>query len=395
MVKRKISVFGATGSIGSNTIDLLRQHKNDFEIVTLTAHENVDALAALAIEFNAARAVIASEKHFERLKQALAGTKIKAAAGEAKVIEAARIKVDVIVMAISGSAGLAPSYAAAGTGAHLALANKESIVCAGRLLLDHAAKNGTKILPVDSEHNAVFQILDGRDAAPLKKITLTASGGPFRTWPAEKIAQATPQDALAHPIWKMGDKISVDCASLMNKGLELIEAQYLFGLEPHQLDVLIHPQSIVHALAEFEDGSVIAQMATPDMRIAISSCLNWPQRLANHSKPLDLAKRGALEFETPDTQRFPCLALARRAMEEGGALPCCLNAANEIAVAAFLHDGLSFPSIALVIEDCLDKFAARAAPATLQDVLALNEEVRQVAASLLPYYMNINTRVSA
>ncbi len=395
MVKRKISIFGATGSIGANTIDLVRQYKDQFDVVTLSANENVEALAALAIELGAARAVITSDVHYGSLKKALAGTKIEAVSGDNALLDAAGETADVIVMAIAGSAGLAPSYAAAGTGAHLALANKESIVCAGSILMNHAANCGTKILPVDSEHNAVFQILDGRDATSLKKITLTASGGPFRTWPIEKIAQATPQDALAHPVWKMGDKISVDCASLMNKGLELIEAQYLFGLQPRQLGVLVHPQSIVHALAEFHDGSIIAQLASPDMRIAISSCLNWPIRLANKSKPLDLAALRTLEFENADEKRFPCLALARRAMEAGGGLPCCLNAANEIAVGAFLKNEIAFPAIALLIEECLDKLCSRAAPANLDDVFALNDEARQLAASLLPYYMNINRRVSA
>lgn len=398
MVKRRISLFGATGSIGASTVDLLKRHSDRFEVVTLTANTKAEELAQLARELNAQHVVIRDKDKYNDLKTALAGLPVQAAAGEEALLDAAVRPADVIVMAISGTAGLKPSFAAAGSGAHLALANKESIVCAGSLLMKTAKKAGTTLLPIDSEHNAVAQIIAGRDTSAVCKVTLTASGGPFRTWPLEKIAGATVRDALNHPVWSMGAKISVDCASLMNKGLELIEAQHLFDLKPQQLDVVVHPQSVVHALVEYADGSVLAQMAEPDMRVAISHCLDYPSRLASGVKPLDFAALKTLSFEAADEKRFPALRLAREAMEAGGLTPCALNAANEVAVEAFLREEIPFPVIAAIVEESLAKaadFDLARSTFTFEDVLAADQALRELAVSLLPYYGATSRRVSA
>lgn len=398
MVKRRISVFGATGSIGGNTIDLLKRHRNKFEVLTVSANRNAEKLALVARELDAKNAIICDKEKFCDLRDALSGTAVNILSGEQALIDASSEAVDVTVMAISGTAGLRPSFAATRAGNHLALANKESVVCAGELLMDSAKAHGTKILPVDSEHNAIFQILDGRDVSRLRRITLTASGGPFRAWSREELNKARPQDALAHPVWSMGEKISVDSASLMNKGLELIEAQHLFGLQPEQLNVVVHPQSVIHALAEFEDGSVIAQLAEPDMRVAISSCLNWPERLQSGAKPLDLAQLQSLTFEQPDEKRFPCLRLAREAMKMGGFMPCALNAANEIAVNAFLQNGVSFTAISHFVEDCLSQTIKLNLPLlinSLDEVLEVDANTRKFAVSLLPHYDRSPVRASA
>lgn len=389
MVKRRISLFGATGSVGQSTVDLLKRHKDRFDVVTVAANSRAEELASIARALNAQRAIICDESALKTLRTHLDGTRIKTAAGEKALLDAASEPVDLIVMAISGAAGLRATFAAAQSGADLALANKESVVCAGALLMKHLDASGARLLPVDSEHNAVFQIIAGRDQSALRRVTLTASGGPFRTWSAGDIANARPEDALAHPVWKMGDKISVDCASLMNKGLELIEAQHIFNLAPPQLDILVHPQSIVHALVSYADGTVLAQMAVPDMRVAISSCLAWPQRCESGAGPLDLAKLQSLTFEKPDSDKFPCLRLAHAAMHEGGAAPCILNAANEIAVSAFLQNRIGFAAIPQVIENTfekLDTLAAQKAFSTLEDVLETDAQARRIAASLLPYY---------
>lgn len=398
MVKRKISLFGATGSVGRSAADLLTRHKDRFEVVTVAANNRAVELAAIARQLDARHAIVCDEKAYNALRKNLSGTKISSAAGEAALIAAASEKVDLVIMAVAGAAGLRATFAAAASGADLALANKESVVCAGALLMKTIASAGTRVLPIDLEHNAVFQILQGRDNTKLKKVTLTASGGPFRDWPLEKIALAKPQDALAHPVWTMGPKISVDCATLMNKGLELIEAQHLFSLAPSQLDVLVHPQSIVHALIAYDDGSVLAQMATPDMRVAISSCLNWPDRLESGAQQLDLAATGLLSFAPPDLRRFPCLRLAREAMQKGGAAPCILNAANEIAVDAYLQERIGFNDIASIIEASVEKseksgFARNIA--TLDDVISVDGESRRIAASLLPYESVTSERASA
>jgi 1-deoxy-D-xylulose-5-phosphate reductoisomerase len=394
VVRRRVSLFGATGSVGKSAVDLLSLHQDRFEVVTVAANNKAGELAGIARKLNAECAIVCDEAFYGNLQKNLSGTNIECAAGERALIDAASEKVDLIIMAISGAAGLRATFAAAGSGADLALANKESVVCAGALLMKMIEASGARLLPIDSEHNAVFQILQGRDKGSLKKITLTASGGPFRDWPLEKIANAKPEDALNHPVWNMGAKISVDCASLMNKGLELIEAQHIFSLKPERLDVLIHPQSIVHALVAYADGSVLAQMAMPDMRVAISACLDWPNRMASGAPGLDLAAVKSLSFENPDEKRFPCLKLARAAMKAEGAAPCTLSAANEIAVEAFLQNRIGFQAIPQLIELTMEKMTAVAAPinfASLEDVLSVDLESRRLAATFLPYH-DINLR---
>ncbi|MES2907314.1 MAG: 1-deoxy-D-xylulose-5-phosphate reductoisomerase [Pseudomonadota bacterium] len=388
MVKRRVSLFGATGSIGQSTVDLLKRHADKFEVVTVAANSRATELAKIAIDLSAQRAIVCDESTIADLRYALSGKNIEVSGGENALLEAASEKVDLVIMAISGAAGLRATFAAAETGADLALANKESIVCAGNLLMRKLQASRARLLPVDSEHNALFQILDGRDQSALQKVTLTASGGPFRNWSAEKIAAATPEDALAHPVWNMGEKISIDCATLINKGLELIEAQHIFALKPEQLDVLVHPQSTVHAFVSYSDGSVLAQMAKPDMRVAISACLSWPQRLASGVESLDLAKLQSLTFEQPDLQKFPCLKLVRSVMQQGGALPCILNAANEIAVSAFLRKAIGFNDIYRIIAATLENTQTQSlqkAFVALEDVLQTDRESRRIAASLLPY----------
>ncbi len=387
MVKRRVSLFGATGSIGASAIDLLERHKNLFEIVTVSANGKAHELAKIARRLAAKRAVVADENAYATLRDALEGTTILHAAGESALVEAAQEPVDLVIMAISGTAALRATFAAAKTGCALALANKESVVCAGPLLMDTIRASNTRLLPIDSEHNALFQLLQGHEKNALKQVTLTASGGPFRDWPAEKIADVTPEAALKHPVWNMGSKISIDCATMMNKGLELIEAQHIFSLVPAQMDILVHPQSVVHALIAFADGSTLAQMAVPDMRVAISNCLHWPNRMESGVAALDLASLGALTFEKPDEEKFPCLRLAREAMGAGGAMPCVLGAANEIAVEAFLHNRLSFYGISQLIESTMEKSHSLGGGknfTSLDDVLLVEKESRRLAASLLP-----------
>lgn len=387
MVKRRVSLFGATGSVGRSAVDVLKRHADKFEVVAVAANERVHELAALASELNAKEAVICNEKHLGDLRNGV-GANIRCAGGESALLEAAAADVDLVIMAISGAAGLRATFAASENGTDIALATKESVVSAGDLLMRLVAKSGTKLFPVDSEHNALFQIMSGRDQSQLQTITLTASGGPFREWTLERLAAARPQDALAHPVWTMGDKISVDCATMMNKGLELIEAQHLFNLKAEQLDVLVHPQSVIHALASYSDGSVLAQLAKPDMRVAISSCLAWPERLTSGVEQLDLAKLQTLTFEKPDMEKFPCLRLAREAMSSGCAFPCIMNAANEIAVSAFLHSELSFTAISEVVEKTLEKMKAQQSQkafSKLEDVLETDREARKIAASFLPH----------
>jgi 1-deoxy-D-xylulose-5-phosphate reductoisomerase len=398
MVKRRVSLFGATGSIGKSAVDLLRRHCDRFEVITVTANDKAAELARIARELKAKQAIVCDESAYKTLRSELQGTDILCAAGQAALIASAGQSADLVIMAISGAAGLRATFAAAATGTDLALANKESVVCAGAILMKTLKSSGARLLPIDSEHNALFQILNSRNENTLKKVTLTASGGPFHKWPIENIAKAKPKDALAHPVWNMGSKISIDCATLMNKGLELIEAQHLFSLQADQLDVLVHPQSIVHALVSYEDGSVLAHMANPDMRVAISSCLNWPERMESGVSAPDLAKLSTLSFEKPDEQKFPCLFLARQVMKMGGAMPCILSAANEIAVEAFLQNRIGFLSISELIEAAIEKITAHKTPqslTTLEDVLSLDQESRLIAASLLPYPSKIKERIHA
>jgi 1-deoxy-D-xylulose-5-phosphate reductoisomerase len=384
---RSITILGATGSIGASTIDLIKREPTRYRVEAISARRNAAALAQIAREVGARLAVVADPDAYSDLKTALAGSGIEAAAGENALIEAAQRPADWVMAAISGSVGLKPTLAAIERGATVALANKECLVCAGNLFMRRAASAGATVLPVDSEHNAVFQALGAGRREDVKRVILTASGGPFRTWTLEAIKLATPEQALRHPNWSMGPKVTVDSATLMNKGLELIEAHHLFALRPDEIDVLVHPQSVVHGLVEFRDGSVVAQLGSPDMRIPIAHCLAWPQRIDGAAARLDLARVHELTFEEADLVRFPALALARHAMETGGAAPTVLNAADEIAVAEFIAGRIAFPAITTLVEATLNAAAARGLlgePDGLDAALAIDHIARSLALALLP-----------
>ncbi len=385
--ERSITILGATGSIGASTIDLIRRHSDRYRVEALSARRNAGKLAEIARQVGARLAVVADPVAYDELKSALAGSGIEAAAGEAALLEAAERPADWVMAAISGAIGLKPTMAAIERGATVALANKDCLVCAGNLFMRRAATVGATVLPVDSEHNAVFQALSAGRREDVYRIILTASGGPFRTWTAEAIAAATPEQALRHPNWSMGPKVTIDSASLMNKGLELIEAHHLFALKPDEIDVLVHPQSVVHGLVEYRDGSVVAQLGSPDMRIPIAHCLAWPQRIESNAARLDLAKVGRLEFEEPDLKRFPALALARQAMARGGAAPTVLNAADEIAVGEFIAGRIPFPTIPALVEATLaaaDKHGLLADLANIDAAFAVDHAARSLARDLLP-----------
>jgi 1-deoxy-D-xylulose-5-phosphate reductoisomerase len=384
---RAVTVLGATGSIGDSTMDLLRMGRERYRVEALTAHSNVQGLARLAREFNAGFAAIADPARFDELKDALAGTGIACGAGESAIVEAASRPADWLMAAVSGAAGLKPALAAVDRGATIALANKECLVCAGDFFMQRAVESGARILPADSEHNALFQALSSGNRDELTRVIITASGGPFRTWAAAEIEQATLEQALKHPNWSMGQKITVDSASMMNKGLEVIEAAYLFALSPDQIDVLVHPQSIVHGLVEFSDRSVVAQLGSPDMRIPIAHCLGWPDRIVGPSARLDLAKIGQLTFEAPDFERFPGLRLAFEALRTGKGATTVFNAANEVAVAAFIAQKIRFGAIARLVEATLEQWirSGRLAPLTsADDAIAVDQSARNLAATLLP-----------
>jgi 1-deoxy-D-xylulose-5-phosphate reductoisomerase len=384
---RRVTILGATGSIGASTVDLIKREPNRYRVEAISARRNAAALAKIAREVGAQFAVVADPAAYGDLKDALAGSGIEAAAGEAALLEAAQRPADWVMAAISGSIGLKPTMAAIERGATVALANKECLVCAGALFMRRAASAGATVLPVDSEHNAIFQAMGAGAREDVKRVILTASGGPFRTWSLDAIRMATPEQALRHPIWSMGPKVTVDSASLMNKGLELIEAHHLFALKPNEIDVLVHPQSVVHGLVEFRDGSVIAQLGSPDMRIPIAHCLAWPRRIDGPAARLDLAQIRELTFEAPDLARFPALALARRALETGGAAPTVLNAADEIAVGEFIAGRIGFPAITALVEATLDAAAGRgllAEPAGIDAALAVDHIARSIALALLP-----------
>lgn len=375
---RTISIFGATGSVGLSTIDLIRLQPDAYKIIALTANGNAQALAELAIELNAQLAVVADESAYPALKKALAGTGIEAAAGEAALIEAAQRGADWTMAAIVGCAGLKPTLAAIEQGKYVALANKESLVAAGELMMAAVARTGATLLPVDSEHNAIFQCLAGGKIEELRKITLTASGGPFRQFTMDQMRAVTPAQAVAHPNWDMGAKISVDSATMMNKGLELIEAHHLFPIGLDNIDILVHPQSVIHSMVEYVDRSTLAQLGSPDMRIPIASALAWPGRIETDCLPLDLASISRLDFEQPDYERFPALKLARMAIEEGGARPAILNAANEIAVAAFLAGEVGFLEIAAICAETLEGYCPTA-PDSLDDLFSIDTQARRYA----------------
>ena len=374
-MKRKIAILGATGSIGKSTLDLVERSPERFEVVAVTAATNAEALADIARRTGARLAVMADPARERDLHEHLVGTNCRVAAGEDALIEAATGEAELVIAAIVGCAGLRPVMAAVEAGRTVALANKEALVTAGALMTDSAARNGATLLPVDSEHNAIFQCLAGSRVEDVSRIILTASGGPFRTASSDIIRNATPAQAVAHPNWSMGAKISVDSATLMNKGLELIEAHYLFGLASDRIDILVHAQSVIHSMVEFVDGSVLAQLGSPDMRIPIAYALAWPQRLETPAQRLDLAAIARLDFEAPDTERFPALRLAREALEQGGAAPIVLNAANEVAVAAFLAGAIRFSDIAEIVEGALDR-ADFVNPRSIGDVLEIDRTVR-------------------
>ncbi|MBX3564483.1 MAG: 1-deoxy-D-xylulose-5-phosphate reductoisomerase [Sphingomonas sp.] len=376
---KRVTILGATGSVGTSTLDLIERAPEQFEVVALTANCDVARLAAAAIRTRAKLAVVADPDCLPPLREALSGSDVEARAGPDAVCEAARMNADWTMAAIVGAAGLKPVMAALEAGGTVALANKEALVSAGDVMTAAARAAGTTLLPVDSEHNAVFQCLDRTAPERVRRIVLTASGGPFRTTSLEAMRTITPAQAVAHPNWSMGAKISVDSATLMNKGLELIEAFHLFPVSAGQLDVLVHPQSVVHSMVEYVDGSTLAQLGPPDMRVPIAYALAWPERMETPCERLDLAAIGRLDFEAPDYVRFPALKLAREALAAGGARPAILNAANEVAVAAFLAGAVKFLEIAAIVSDTLARYDP-AAPESLDAVLAIDAEARARAA---------------
>jgi 1-deoxy-D-xylulose-5-phosphate reductoisomerase len=373
---RRIVILGATGSVGSSALDLIERSPDRFEVVALTAAVNVEALAEAAIRTRAKLAVVADESRLGELRERLAGTDCRAAAGQEALVEAAAADAELVLAAIVGCAGLEPVMGAVEAGRIVALANKEALVTAGELMTGAARRTGATLLPVDSEHNAIFQCLAGNREDQVSRIILTASGGPFRTASADAMRAATPAEAVAHPNWSMGAKISVDSATCMNKGLELIEAHYLFGLPSDRIDVLIHPQSVVHSLVEFIDGSVLAQLGSPDMRIPIAYALAWPDRMATPAPRMDLAEIGRLDFEAPDLERFPALRQAREALEAGGSAPIVLNAANEVAVASFLAGRVGFGDIAAIVGRTLDE-SSHEPPTSIAEVLEIDRSTRR------------------
>ena len=381
-MKRRIAILGATGSIGRSTLDLVERSPDRFEIVALTAQKNVAALADAARRTGAKLAVIADPARFDELRDALEGSHCRAASGPEALVEAAASDADWVMAAIVGCAGLVPTMAAIEAGKTVGLANKESLVTAGSLMTDAARRTGATLLPVDSEHNAIFQCLAGSRLADVSRLVLTASGGPFREHSIEQMRVATPAQAVAHPRWSMGAKISVDSATLMNKGLELIEAHHLFGLPSERIDVVVHPQSVVHSLVEFVDGSLLAQLGSADMRIPIAYTLAWPDRMETPAERLSLADIARLDFEKPDLTRFPALRLAREALEGAGGEAIVLNAANEVAVEAFLRGGIGFCDISRLVEESLAKIEAPA-PASIEEVVALDGETRERASLMV------------
>jgi 1-deoxy-D-xylulose-5-phosphate reductoisomerase len=383
---RSVVILGATGSIGRSTAEIISGSAGAFRVEAVAGGSNPLALAKLARTLGAKFAALADPSGYAELKESLSGSGIKAAAGDAAVVEAALRPADIVMGAIAGTAGVAPTFAALSAGRTVALANKECLVCAGAPFMRQAAAAGTRLLPVDSEHNAIFQAMGDANLDTIEMITLTASGGPFRTWTSEAIAKATPEQALNHPNWSMGPKITVDSAGLMNKGLEVIEAHYLFGVDAARLDIIVHAQSVVHGLVAFTDGSVTAGLAAPDMKVPIAHCLSYPERSTTAARRLDLTATGQLTFERPDFERFPALRVALDALRTGRGLPTVLNAANEIAVAAFLNRLISFHDIARMVEEACNAALADGTahePETVADALAMDHAVRERSRSVL------------
>lgn len=385
---KRVTLLGSTGSIGDSTLSLISHAgREDFQIVCLTANTNAKKLAEQALTYRPEFVVLANPKNADVLRDALQGSGIKVGIGPEALIEAGAWPADFIMAAIIGAAGLEPTLAAVGQGKHLGLANKECLVCAGDLFMDAVKCSGTVLLPVDSEHNAIFQVLNQERRSEVRKLILTASGGPFREFSAGELQKVTKKQALAHPVWEMGAKITIDSATLMNKGLELIEASYLFDRPSNEIDIIIHPQSIVHSMVEYIDGSVLAQMGSPDMRTPIAYAMAWPKRMDAPVKPLDLVEVSKLEFFTPDPEKFPALRLAREALIIGGAAPTVLNAANEVAVAAFLNEKLSFLGISACVDNVLNRFISEQSFAKplglLEDIKKYDQSARRRAQEMV------------
>ena len=381
-MKRKVAILGATGSVGKSTLDLILRAPEQFEVCALSAAVNVEALADAARRTGAKLAVINHQHLLPDLEARLAGSGTRAAAGPEALAEVAAGEADWVMAAIVGCAGLEPVMAAVEAGRTVALANKEALVTAGALMIDAAKRTGATILPVDSEHNAIFQCLGANRLDQVSRLILTASGGPFREYSLDQMRGVTPEQAVAHPNWSMGAKISIDSATMMNKGLELIEAHHLFGLPSDRIDILVHAQSVIHSMVEYIDGSVLAQLGSADMRIPIAHTLAYPERMATTAVKLDLAKLGTLTFEAADVVRFPALAVARQALEQGGAAAIVLNAANEIGVAAFLDRRIGFNDITRLVADVLERDAT-AAPRCIADVIAIDGSTRRIAGDLV------------
>jgi len=374
-MKKRIAILGSTGSIGSQTLAVVREHPDLFSVSLLTANNSVELLEQQAREFNVPNVVICNPEKYGLLSRGLSGTGTKVHSGMDAVCDLVTApEVDIVVASMVGFSGLRPTLAAIGAGKPIALANKETLVAAGSIVMGAAAKNGVDILPVDSEHSAIFQCLLGAGPNKLEKIHLTASGGPFRTWPKEEIAKATKDMALKHPNWNMGAKITIDSATMMNKGFEVIEAKWLFDTDASKINVLVHPESIIHSMVEFADGAVIAQMGWPDMREPIQLALSYPERLTLSNRKLDFPELGKMTFHRPDLDKFPCLSLAFEAIGKGGNVPAALNAANEAAVAAFLRDKIGFYDISGIVSDCIASVEFIAEP-TIEEIFSTNDEV--------------------
>lgn len=379
MRKRRIAILGSTGSIGTQTLDVIRRHPDMFEVELISARRNVDLLTKQAIEFDAANVVICEESKYKETADALQDEGIKVWSGVDSLCELVKMpSVDIVVGAMVGFSGLRPTLAALEAGKTVALANKETLVAAGPIVIRTMLEHNAVILPVDSEHSAIFQCLLASKGNSVEKIHLTASGGPFRTWERSRIAAATAQQALKHPNWNMGAKVTIDSATMMNKGFEVIEAKWLFDLNPDQINVVVHPESVIHSMVEFEDGAVIAQMGCPDMREPIGFALSYPQRVSVGNKKLDFASMGHLSFEAPDMKKFPCLELAYDAIKRGGNVPCALNAANEVTVAAYLKGLIGFYDIARINEKCMLGMNFAADP-SLEDIFLTNKEIATIA----------------
>jgi 1-deoxy-D-xylulose-5-phosphate reductoisomerase len=379
---RSVSILGSTGSVGCNTVDLIKRTPERFTVEALSANRNVDLLAEQARELNPKIAVVADPDFYYPLKEALSGTGIEVAAGQEAVIEAAMRPSEWLMASIVGTAGLKPTFKAVERGAIVGLANKECLVSAGDVMIGEIKRHGATLIPVDSEHSAIFQVFDFDDPTKVSRIILTASGGPFREKSRDEMATMSPEQAVAHPNWDMGAKISIDSATMMNKGLELIEAYHLFPVNEEQIEILVHPQSVVHSLVDYVDGSVLAQMGTPDMRTPIAYALGWPKRMETPAPKLKLEEIGSLTFQAPDLERFPALRLAREALKKGGSAPTVLNAANEVAVAGFLGKQIDFLEIAAIVEKTLAN-APQCALGTLGDVLDVDAGAREIANSYI------------